>query len=58
MIIEARFKLEKETKGALRYQEIDEKGEIIEQGTHDDLLKLNGYYARLHRHQDGSYAVA
>ena len=35
-----------------------EKGEIIEQGTHDDLLKLNGYYARLHRHQDGSYAVA
>ena len=35
-----------------------EKGEIIEQGTHDELLKLNGYYARLHRHQDGNYAVA
>jgi hypothetical protein len=30
-IIEARFKLEKETKGALRYQEVDEKGEVIEQ---------------------------
>jgi hypothetical protein len=25
--IEVRFKLEKETKGALRYQEVDEKGE-------------------------------
>ncbi len=30
-VIEARFKLEKETKGALRYQEVDEKGELIEQ---------------------------
>jgi len=29
--IDARFKLEKETKGALRYQEIDDKGEVIEQ---------------------------
>ena len=29
--IEVRFKLEKETKGALRYQEVDEKGEVIEQ---------------------------
>jgi hypothetical protein len=28
---EVRFKLEKETKGALRYQEVDEKGEAIEQ---------------------------
>jgi hypothetical protein len=26
-VIEVRFKLEKETKGALRYQEVDEKGE-------------------------------
>jgi hypothetical protein len=30
-LIEARFKLEKETKGAVRYQEIDDKGEIVEQ---------------------------
>jgi hypothetical protein len=29
--IEARFKLEKETKGAPRYQEVDEEGEVIEQ---------------------------
>jgi hypothetical protein len=29
--IEARFKLENETKGALRYQEVDEKGKVIEQ---------------------------
>ena len=35
-----------------------EKGEIVEQGAHDELLKLNGYYARLHKHQDGTYAVA
>jgi subfamily B ATP-binding cassette protein HlyB/CyaB len=35
-----------------------ERGEIIEQGTHDELLKRNGYYARLHQHQDGGYAVA
>ena len=30
-MMEIRFKLEKETKGALRYQEVDEKGEVIEQ---------------------------
>jgi hypothetical protein len=29
--MEVLFKLEKETKGALRYQEVDEKGDIIEQ---------------------------
>jgi len=28
--MQVRFKLEKETKGALRYQEVDEKGEGIE----------------------------
>jgi hypothetical protein len=28
--IEVRFKLEKKTEGALRYQEVDEKGEVIE----------------------------
>ena len=30
-MMEIRFKLEKETKGALRYQEVDVKGEVIEQ---------------------------
>ncbi len=35
-----------------------DKGNIIEQGTHQDLVKLNGYYARLHRHQVGAYVVA
>ena len=30
-VIEFRFKLEKETKGALGYQEVDEKVEVIEQ---------------------------
>ena len=34
-----------------------ERGEIIEQGMHQDLLQLNGYYARLHKHQDGSYVA-
>jgi hypothetical protein len=29
--MQVRFKLEKETKGALRYQEVDEKGDVIEQ---------------------------
>jgi hypothetical protein len=35
-VIEVRFKLEKETKGALRYQEVDEKGEVIEQAWGQD----------------------
>lgn len=35
-----------------------DKGEIIEQGTHQELLHQNGYYADLQRHQDGSYARA
>ena len=30
-VIEVRFELHEETKGALRYQEIDEKGKAIEQ---------------------------
>ena len=34
-----------------------ERGEIIEQGMHQDLLQLDGYYARLHKHQDGSYVA-
>lgn len=28
-----------------------ERGRIIEDGNHETLLKLNGYYARLHHHQ-------
>jgi hypothetical protein len=31
LVIEAKFLFEKETKGALRFQEVDGKGEIIEQ---------------------------
>lgn len=34
-----------------------DKGEIVEDGTHDELLALNGYYARLHQHQEGRFAV-
>jgi len=34
-----------------------DKGEIVEQGTHSELVKLNGYYANLHKHQEGTYAV-
>ncbi len=30
-----------------------DKGQIIEQGTHHELLQCNGYYARLHQHQQG-----
>ncbi len=33
-----------------------DKGEIVEQGTHRELLGMNGYYTRLHSHQDGTYA--
>ena len=34
-----------------------DKGAIVEQGPHGDLLKLNGYYARLHQHQAGHVAA-
>lgn len=30
-----------------------EKGEIVEEGPHDELVKRNGWYARLYRHQLG-----
>ena len=34
-----------------------DRGEIIEQGAHDELLMQNGYYARLHKLQDGRFAA-
>ena len=34
-----------------------DKGEIVEQGAHRELQGMNGYYTRLHSHQDGTYAV-
>jgi ATP-binding cassette, subfamily B, bacterial HlyB/CyaB len=30
-----------------------EKGEIVEQGSHEELLRMKGFYARLCQHQDG-----
>lgn len=35
-----------------------DKGEVIEQGAHDELVRTNGLYARLHRHQAGQQAAA
>ena len=34
-----------------------EAGSIVEQGTHDELLRLNGHYAKLWRHQSGGFLV-
>jgi subfamily B ATP-binding cassette protein HlyB/CyaB len=31
-----------------------ERGEIVEQGTHDELLRAGGSYTRLHAYQAGS----
>ncbi|WP_301099597.1 ABC transporter ATP-binding protein [Otariodibacter sp.] len=32
-------------------------GEIVEQGTHNELLKLNGVYAKLWAHQSGGFLI-
>ncbi len=34
-----------------------EKGEIVEQGSHEELLRVKGFYARLQSHQDGHLPV-
>jgi subfamily B ATP-binding cassette protein HlyB/CyaB len=35
-----------------------EKGEIVEHGSHEELLRVKGLYARLYRHQDDAVAAA
>jgi len=35
-----------------------DRGQIVEQGSHKELLEKNGYYARLHTHQAGFFSSA
>lgn len=34
-----------------------ERGEIVEQGSHEELLRMKGFYTRLYQYQDGGAAV-
>jgi subfamily B ATP-binding cassette protein HlyB/CyaB len=34
-----------------------ERGELVEQGSHEELLRMNGFYTRLHKYQDGGAVV-
>ena len=34
-----------------------DRGEIVEQGTHEELLESDGAYARLWHHQSGGFLV-
>jgi hypothetical protein len=52
--MEVRFKLEKETKGALRYQEVDDAGKAVEQAS----AKIGTLYMRKSRGSAWPYRSA